>query len=112
MADRSSSVFPVTSFTVKPSRARVPKARPMAAVPLSGPDIAPRIPRSRWVPSGESMRLVHCVMDGLALETLIRPPMAFRPKSALCAPRTNSICSTSISSMFAELAFSCGTPSM
>ena len=105
-------MLPVTSFTVKPSRTRVPKARPSAALPLSGPDIAPRIPRSRWVPSGESMRLVHCVIDGRAVVMLIRPPSAFRPNSALCAPRTNSICSMSINSMFEELAFSCGTPSM
>jgi hypothetical protein len=50
--------------------------------------------------------------DGLALVMLTRPPSALRPNSALCGPRTNSICWTPINSMLDEFAFNCGTPSM
>ena len=52
------------------------------------------------------------VRDGRTLVTFTSPPSVFRPKSALCGPRTNSICSTSSSSMLDELELSCGTPSM
>jgi hypothetical protein len=101
-----SSVCPVTSLTVNPSRAWVPNATPTAACPDTGPDTVARIARSRWLPSGASMRLVHCVIDGRPLAMFTTPPSVLRPKSALSGPRTNSICSTSSSSMFDELAFS------
>src|SRR5688500_18856483 len=40
------------------------------------------------------------------------PPSVLRPNSVLCGPRTNSIWLTSSSSIFEELLFNCGTPSM
>jgi len=61
--------------------------------------------------NGSASEPVHPAIDGRLLTTLIKPPSALRPNSALCGPRTNSIRSTSSNSTLDELAFSCGTPS-
>ena len=55
---------------------------------------------------------VHFVKDGRALLMFTSPPSVFRPKSALCGPRTNSTWLTSRNSMLEEFVLSCGTPSM
>ena len=63
------------------------------------------------LPKGTDSCPVHLPELGRRLVTLMRPPSVLRPKSALCGPRTNSICSTSRSCTLDELELSCGTPS-
>ena len=81
--------------------------------PGAGPETAPRtsalaLRAERRVDAARPLRSATAGRSS----TLTRPPSVFRPNSALCGPRTNSICSMSSSSTFDELAFSCGTPSM
>ena len=110
----SRASWPVTSLTVKPSRCAVAerRARRRACPATAARTRSPRTSRAPALPNGAATLPVHFVSDGRALVTLTRPPSVLRPNSALCGPRTNSICSTSSSSMLDELALSCGTPSM
>ena len=112
-ADRESMSLPVTSLTVNPSRLTCATEKPTASLSaITGPDTPPRTVHAPWLPNGSVNAPVHPAIDGRLLVTLTRPPSVLRPNSALCGPRTNSIWSTSSSSMLDEFAFSCGTPSM
>ena len=64
------------------------------------------------LPNGANAVPFHSDIEGRAVVTLTMPPSVLRPNSGLCGPRTNSIWLTSSSSMFDELLFNCGTPSM
>src|SRR5688572_25552115 len=77
----------------------------------TGPAMLPRISRDEKFANGTDRLPLHPDSDGLALVTLINPPTALRPNSALWGPRTNSTWPTSIRSMFDELVLSWGTPS-
>ena len=91
-AERSSMSFPVTSFTVNPSRFTCANDTPRLTLsPTTGPDAAPRTAHDPWLPNGTESVPVHFVSDGRLLVMFTSPPSVFRPKSALCGPRTNSI---------------------
>ncbi len=112
-AERESMSWPVMSLTVNPSRLTWATEKPTASLSLmTGPDTPPRTVQAPWLANGSVSEPVQPVIEGRLLVTFTRPPNVLRPNNALCGPRTNSIWSTSSSSMLEELAFSCGTPSM
>ena len=64
------------------------------------------------LPNGAIALPVQRSSDGRVLTMLTTPPSELRPYSALCGPRTNSIRSTSASSVLEVFAVNCGTPSI
>ena len=90
-ADRESRSLPVRSLTVYPSRRPYCSDTPIPSVfATSGPETLPRTSRASLLANGTDRLPDQLDSDGLALVTLIKPPSALRPKSALCGPRTNS----------------------
>ena len=87
-------------------------AKPADSLSVIGPDALARRPHDEMLPNGAENDPVQRDADGRAVAMLTRPPSVFRPNSALCGPRTNSICPISSSSRLDELVFNCGTPSM
>ena len=81
------------AFWVNPSRSLYLNATPAPSVlPTTGPEAAARTPTLAVV--GERDRRGRPPVAAKrrpAVDTLITPPSALRPNSALCGPRTNSI---------------------
>src|SRR5438093_12632152 len=83
-ADRWSMSFPVTSFTVYPSRRTCANETLRLIVSLTiGPDAPPRTAHAPWLPNGRDSDPAHFSCDGRVLVMFTRPPSVFRPKSAL-----------------------------
>ena len=66
--------FPVTSFTVNPSRFTCAKDTPRLTLsPTTGPDAPPRTAHDPWLPNGTESVPVHFVSDGRLLGDVHQP---------------------------------------